>query len=68
MVKVYPLKVDEVEVNTLGLAYMTCELELAIKSSIDPCLVSDDEFVGEAMQRVLKVDHVLQKIKLAIKQ
>lgn len=68
MVKVYQLKVEETEVNVLQLAYMMAELELASKPNIDPCLVSNDEFVEEAIQRVIKVDQVLQKIKLAIKQ
>lgn len=62
------LKVKEVEVNTLRLAYLMGELELAVKPNIDPFLASDESFAEDAMQRVLQVEHVLGKIKLAIKQ
>lgn len=68
MVKVYPIKVKEVEVNTLKLAYLMSELEMAIKPNIDPFLVSDAVFIEDAIQRVLQVEQVLGKIKLAIKQ
>lgn len=68
MVKVYPIKIKEVEVNSLHIAYLMAELELVIKPCVDPFLVSDQEYVEDAIQRVLQVEQVIGKIKLAIKQ
>lgn len=60
-------EIGTVEVNVLQLAYLMSELELAVKSNLNP-LATDKEFTEDAIERVLYVDQVLQKIKLAIKQ
>lgn len=62
------VKVNEVEVNVLQLAYYMSELSLVASSRIDPYTCNDDQYIDDAIQRVLQVEQVLGKIKLAIKQ